>query len=131
MTDETRTADWPPAVRWEDIPSEVARPGVVRRGFGTDNVLLVMHELAPDMELSPHSHTFDQIAVITSGEAIYHVGDKHHEVRPGSVLLIPAGVTHNIEPTGSEPVGNLDVFAPCRDDYRHLIEWMQPPSSDR
>jgi mannose-6-phosphate isomerase-like protein (cupin superfamily) len=47
------------------------------------------------------------------------------------VLLIPAGITHNIEPTGSEPVGNLDVFAPCRDDYRHLIEWMQPPSSDR
>ena len=124
---ESTTAAWPPAVRWDDIPGETARGGVHRRGFGTDNVLLVMHDLAPDMALSPHSHDFDQIAVIVEGEAIYHVGDRDNPVGPGSVLLIPAGVEHYIEPTGGTPVKNLDVFAPCRDDYRHLIEWMQPP----
>ena len=125
---ESAIAAWPPAVRWDDIPGESARGGVHRRGFGTDRVLLVMHDLDPDMAHSPHSHEFDQIAVIVDGEAIYHVGDRDNRVGPGSVLLIPAGVEHYIEPTGSSPVKNLDVFAPCREDYRHLIAWMQPPA---
>jgi mannose-6-phosphate isomerase-like protein (cupin superfamily) len=122
------TAPWPPAVRWDEIPGETARGGVYRRGFGTDDVLLVMHDLDPDMALSPHRHEFDQIAVIVEGEAIYHVGDRDNRVGPGSVLLIPAGVEHYIEPTSEVPVKNLDVFAPCREDYRHLIAWMQPPA---
>ena len=125
---ESETTTWPPAVTWDDIPGETARGGVHRRGFGTDKVLLVMHDLAPDMDLSPHSHEFDQIAMIVEGEAIYHVGDRRNRVGPGSVLLIPAGVEHYIEPTSSTPVKNLDVFAPCREDYKHLIEWMQPPA---
>jgi mannose-6-phosphate isomerase-like protein (cupin superfamily) len=37
-------------------------------------------------------------------------------------MLIPAGVEHYIEPTGEGPVMNLDVFAPARSDYMHLIE---------
>jgi mannose-6-phosphate isomerase-like protein (cupin superfamily) len=113
------------AVSWDEIPSEEVRPGVRRRGFGTDDVLLVMNECRPGMELRPHAHEFDQIALIVSGTAIYHVGDDHDEVGPGSVLLVPAGVEHYIEPTGSEPVMNLDVFAPARADYRHLLAWMR------
>jgi mannose-6-phosphate isomerase-like protein (cupin superfamily) len=37
-------------------------------------------------------------------------------------MRIPAGVEHYIEPTGEEPVMNLDVFAPARPDYMHLLE---------
>ena len=37
-------------------------------------------------------------------------------------MHIPAGVEHYIEPTGSEPVMNLDIFAPAREDYLHLLE---------
>jgi mannose-6-phosphate isomerase-like protein (cupin superfamily) len=112
------------AVRWEEIPEEDVRPGVTRRAIGTREVLLVMNECRPGMDLRPHSHDFDQLALIISGEAIYHVGDDHNEVGPGSVMLVPAGVEHYIEPTGSEPVLNLDVFAPAREDYLHLLDWM-------
>jgi quercetin dioxygenase-like cupin family protein len=112
------------AVRWEEIPDEDVRPGVRRRAIGTSDVLLVMNECRPGMDVRPHSHDFDQLALIISGEAIYHVGDDHNEVSPGSVMLVPAGVEHYIEPTGSEPVLNLDVFAPARQDYLHLLEWM-------
>jgi len=113
------------AVRWDEIPDEEVRPGIRRRGFGTENVLLVMNECEPGMDLRPHTHDFDQIALIVSGTAVYHVGDDHHEVGPGSVVLVPAGVEHYIEPTGAETVHNLDVFAPARPDYLHLIEWMR------
>jgi quercetin dioxygenase-like cupin family protein len=112
------------AVRWEDIPDEAVREGVRRRGIGNRDVLLVMNECRPGMDLKPHSHDFDQLALIVSGTAIYHVGDDHNEVGPGSVMLVPAGVEHYIEPTGTEPVMNLDVFAPAREDYLHLLDWM-------
>jgi len=114
----------PAHVRWEEIPDEPVRPGVRRRGFGTSDVLLVMNECRPGMEPRPHTHEFAQIAMIVSGEGVYHVGDVGHEVSAGSIMLIPAGVEHWIEPTGAEPVMNLDVFAPARADYGHLLEWM-------
>jgi quercetin dioxygenase-like cupin family protein len=112
------------ATTWEDIPDEVVRPGVRRRGFGTPSCLLVMNECQPGMDLRPHTHDFDQIAMVISGRANYQVGEVRNEMGPGSVVLIPAGVEHYIEPTGNEVVKNIDVFAPARDDLRHLMEWM-------
>lgn len=113
------------AANWDDIPGELVRPGVSRKGFGNEDVILVMNEIQPEMEARPHRHDdFDQIATVVSGRAIYHVGEVAHEVGPGSLLLIPAGVEHFIEPVGDEVVQNLDVFAPARDDYRHLLDWV-------
>ncbi len=115
----------PVATTWPEIPGELVRHGVSRRAFGTDEVMLVLNEIAPEMEPAPHRHDdFDQIALILSGQAIYHVGDVAHEVGPGSVLLVPAGVEHWIVPNGDETIENLDVFAPARADLRHLLEWM-------
>jgi len=114
------------ATTWDAIPSEDVRPGVRRRGFGTDDVMLVMNDIEPEMQAAPHSHDgFDQIALILSGRAVYHIGEHAHEVGPGAVMLIPAGQEHWIEPDGEEPIENLDVFAPARPDFRHLLSWME------
>ena len=116
----------PVAANWESIPSEMVRHGVSRKAFGTDDVILVMNEVEPEIEVAPHKHDdFDQIATIVEGNAVYHVGDVAHEVGPGSLLFIPAGVMHYIEPTGEGRVLNMDVFAPARADYAHLLEWMK------
>jgi quercetin dioxygenase-like cupin family protein len=109
---------------WADIQDEFVRKGVRRRGFGTPNVLLVMNELERGMDLAPHTHDFDQIALIIEGEANYHIGGVAYPVRAGSVLLIPASQEHYIEPTGDGKVLNLDVFGPARQDLFHLAEWM-------
>ena len=114
------------ATRWEDIPDEFVREGVRRRGFGNESALLVMNELTPGMKLAPHVHeSFDQIAYIVSGTAVYHVDGVPNEVGPGSLILIPAGQVHYIEPTGTEPVLNLDVFGPARQDLIHLLDWLK------
>lgn len=117
--------DRPIATNWGAIPSEAVRKGVSRKGFGDENVILVMNEIEPEIEVAPHTHDeFDQIATIVEGHARYHVGGVAHEVGPGSLLFIPAGVEHYIEPTGGGRVLNMDVFAPARSDYSHLLEWM-------
>ena len=113
------------SVRWDDIPDEEVRAGVRRRGFGTNECLLVMNECQPGMDLRPHTHNFDQSALVVSGTAKYYVGDQRNEMGPGSVLLIPAGVEHYIEPVGDEVVKNMDVFAPARGDLIHLLDWMR------
>ena len=82
--------------------------------------------LTPGMKVFPHVHDdFDQIATIVSGTAIYWVNGVANEVGPGSLILIPAGQPHYIEPTGTEKVLNLDVFGPPRKDLIHLLEWMK------
>ena len=113
------------AVRWDDIPDEFVRPVVRRRGFGTEQCLLVMNECTPGMDLRPHVHDFNQIAMILEGRCNYHVEGERNEMGPGSVLLIPAGRRHYIEPVGDEVV-NIDVFTPLRADLAHLLHWMEP-----
>jgi quercetin dioxygenase-like cupin family protein len=119
----------PEHVNWIEIPDEEVRAGVRRRGFGTSDVMLVMNECRPGMDVRPHAHDFDQIAMILSGRAIYRIGGNPHEVSAGSIMLIPAGTEHCIEPTGDEPVMNLDLFVPARTDYAHLLDWMRGAGS--
>lgn len=109
-------------VRWEDLPTEVVRPGVTRSGYVTDDVMLVMNYVEPGMQLNPHVHDdFDQLAYLVSGRANYYIDGVPHEMTPGSMLLVPAGSPHYIEPLEG-PCLNLDIFTPPRDDLKHLGE---------
>lgn len=115
---------------WDALPSEVVRAGVSRRAIGTEDVICVLNTIEPEMVAAPHVHEdFDQLAFILSGQAVYHIGDQGHEVGPGACMLIPAGIPHWIEPNGDEPIENLDVFAPARKDYAHLVAWMDDPQA--
>lgn len=107
-------------VNWDDVPEEVIRPGVRRRVYSTDEVMLCWHSLSVGMDLRPHSHEdFDQLALILEGEANYYIDGVARRMGPGSMLLVPKGAEHYIEPL-TEPCINLDVFAPPRADYADL-----------
>jgi quercetin dioxygenase-like cupin family protein len=111
--------------RWESLPREEVRPGVTRAAFRGDNALMVMNWLEPGMEIRPHSHPFEQLAYILAGRVRFTVGGEVVEVGAGEVLRIPPDVVHCGEPVGDETAINLDVFAPVRDDYRHLTEYQE------
>ncbi|MFI5958673.1 cupin domain-containing protein [Cryptosporangium sp. NPDC051539] len=107
-------------VNWADVPEDVIRPGVRRRVYSTDEVMLCWHSLSVGMDLRPHSHAgFDQLALILEGEADYFIEGVPHRMTPGSMLLVPAGAEHYIQPL-TEPCINLDVFAPPREDYADI-----------
>jgi quercetin dioxygenase-like cupin family protein len=112
-------------VNWDELPHEEARPGVRRKAIGNEEVMLVMNTCEPGMQVRPHSHDFAQIALFLEGRGILWVDGREHAVGPGSIVVIPAGQEHYVEPTGDETVVNLDVFAPARPDYRHLLDWMR------
>jgi quercetin dioxygenase-like cupin family protein len=109
-------------VRWDDLDMEVIRPGVKRAGYVTDDVMLVMNHVEPGMQLNPHVHNdFDQLAYVMSGKANYFIDGVPHEMGAGSMLLVPAGATHYIEPL--EPTLNLDIFTPPRADLAYLGDY--------
>ena len=109
--------------KWTELPREVVRPGVSRCAFRGDNALMVMNWLEPGMDVRPHSHPFEQLVYILQGRVRFTVGDEVVEVGPGEVVRIPPDVMHCGEPLGEETAVNLDVFAPVREDYRHLTAY--------
>ncbi|MGX1098597.1 cupin domain-containing protein [Amorphus sp. MBR-141] len=116
--------------KWETLPRETVRPGVTRTAFRGDNALMVMNWLEPGMEVRPHSHPFEQLAFILSGRVKFTIGEDVVEVGPGEVVRIPPDVMHCGEPIGDEVAVNLDVFAPVRDDYRHLTAYQENDFAD-
>lgn len=115
-------------LQWDELPIEEVRPGVRRSSYSTDQVMLVMNRLSPDMTLGPHVHEdFDQLAYVIEGHANYYIAGVAHKMGPGSMLLVPAGAEHYIEPLGDsdEIVLNLDVFVPPRADLLHLVSYLK------
>ncbi|WP_283138334.1 cupin domain-containing protein [Rhizohabitans arisaemae] len=111
-------------VNWDDIPQTQLRPGVRRRVYATDEVLIAHHELEVGMALNPHRHDdFDQLVFIASGLCDYYVEGVPHRMRAGSFLLVPRGAEHYVEPIEA-PCVNIDVFVPPRADFASSLEWI-------
>jgi mannose-6-phosphate isomerase-like protein (cupin superfamily) len=81
----------------------------------------------------PHVHQgYDETYFFLSGSGTIPLGEEMHEVRPGSVAVIPAGVPHSLEASAGQelefvifgtppmlvnderakPSGNISTFTP-------------------
>ena len=65
----------------------------------------------------PHSHPFDQIAMVLQGTLMFIVDGVEYLLESGSAIHVPASVPHASRVIGDETVLNIDVFAPVREDY--------------
>ena len=111
-------------INWDDIPLEIPRPGVSRHAYASDQVMLVRNVIDVGLEVRPHAHEdFDQLVCILEGRCTFHVADVAHPMSPGDIMLVPAGAEHYIDVVEG-PCVNLDVFVPPREDYRHLLEYL-------
>lgn len=104
-------------VDWNAIEWEPVREGVERKAFSGAGATLALHRLMPGHEPRPHRHPNEQIVYILAGTIRFHVGDQQTLVGPGGLLMIPPDTLHWGEVVGTEPVLNLDVFTPRRDEY--------------
>jgi len=110
-------------LNWNDQLRETVGNGFIERcGFGGTNSIAVFNWVKPGHEPHPHKHDFEQIVFILEGECNYHVDDRVFACRPGSMLRVPPNTMHYIEVTGNQTVLNLDIFAPIRPDYAHLLK---------
>lgn len=105
-----------------DLPREVLGGGVLERtAVRTDAALVTFNWIQPGHpEVPPHEHPYDQLALILSGTLELELDGAPYLVRAGELLYIPAGVPHSGRVVGDEPVLNVDLFAPVREDYLPL-----------
>ena len=98
------------------------RPGVTRRSFSGAGATLAWGTLSPGHEPRPHTHPHEQIVYIVSGHGTFTVADETVDVAQGDMLVVPSGVLHYAVAAGDEPMVDLSVFNPRRDDYYAINE---------
>ncbi|MGH7700035.1 MAG: cupin domain-containing protein [Gemmatimonadales bacterium] len=59
-----------------------------------------------------HPHSEDEVYCVLSGRGRLSIGDADHEMEPGAVAYVPAGVPHRFH-TITEELRVLVVFAPA------------------
>ena len=76
---------------------------------------------APD-----HSHPYDEVVLILSGDGVAHIGGSQHALAPGTCLHLPPGLQHCLENTGPALLRVLGVFHPADSPAAKLLP---PPAT--
>jgi len=62
----------------------------------------------------PHRHiAADETFILLDGSLDFHVGDRVHQARPGTVVFVPRGTPHHFSNTGSGLAKMLFMYAPA------------------
>ncbi len=89
------------------------------------NLQLVVMSLKPLEDIGMESHDLDQFIRVEAGEGEAVLDGMKHEIRDGSVVIVPKGVSHNIINTSAEyPLKLYTLYAPPqhKDGTVHLTK---------
>ncbi len=93
----------PKAIHYTDVPAQTygdEAPGVTIRWVideehdGAPFYSLRVIEVGPDGHTPNHTHPFEHENYVIEGQGRVLIGETWHEVTPGSVVFVPAGVRH-------------------------------------
>ena len=85
--------------------------------YAGDHLQLSFVDIPPGGVVDWHDHPNEQLGIVFSGRATFHIGDEVQTLGPGEFFLIPGGVRHKVVAL-DEPVKALDAFYPIRPEYR-------------
>lgn len=115
---------------WSDLPTFDVVDGMKRAGFRGDDCLLTFNWIDPGLgRLEPHSHPFDQVVLCMAGRMMLEIEGEAMECGAGTIARVPAGAEHTGWALGDEPILNIDVFAPPREDYLYLVDYQKDYSA--
>lgn len=84
------------------------------RGKVASGVAFGVVELSPGLTSPPHHHETEQEAwYVISGQGQIRVGEKVFEVRPGTVVVSPPRMEHQLTNPGPEVMKALFIFSPA------------------
>ena len=81
---------------------------------GSANIIVNSASLSPDSPgTSWHIHPFDQLYYVLEGVLTIDVANEHHEVEPGHLVVLPAGVPHRNRNDGSVTERHVAILVPA------------------
>jgi quercetin dioxygenase-like cupin family protein len=87
------------------------------RTYAGDHLQLSYVDIPPHGVVDWHDHPNEQLGLVITGRATFHIGDEVKTLGPGEFFFIPGGVRHKVV-AHDEPVKALDAFYPIRQEYR-------------
>jgi quercetin dioxygenase-like cupin family protein len=114
----------PRVYKFSEMSKEQLKGGQIERSaVRTDGAIVTLNWFKSDRPPAPpHSHPYDQLALVISGKVIMVIGDREYVCEPGSAVYIPKDTPHTGKPLGDETLFIIDVFAPAREDYLYFAE---------
>lgn len=100
------------AIHYTEVPAQVfgdEAPGTTIRWVidevhdGAPNYALRVIEVAPGGHTPRHAHPYEHENFVIEGQGRVLLNGQWHEVGPGSVIFVPAGMEHTYENTGEMP----------------------------
>lgn len=97
------------AIHYTDVPAQVfgaEAPGVTIRWVidephdAAPHYALRVIEVAPGGHTPRHQHPYEHENFVVEGHGRVLLNDTWHDLRPGSVVFVPAGALHTYENTG-------------------------------
>ncbi len=102
----------------ENRASKELIPGINIRSFWGKKMTLITVEVDPGTHLPAHSHRFEQIGTVISGEISFTIGGETRLLQAGACYIIPGDVVHS-GIAGDAPVHLVEAFSPVREEYHY------------
>jgi len=85
---------------------------VDRQNGGSPDLVMGYEDLAPGVEIQPHTHLVaDEILFIHRGTGVATLDGRESPVRAGATIYIPRKVQISVRNTGNEPLGVAFIFS--------------------
>ena len=95
-----------------DIEKVTLENGYFRKVlYTTSHMQLVVMSVDTEIGMEVHKDT-DQFIRVEQGNGKAILNDEEHTLKDGSILVIPAGIEHNIVNTGDAPLKLYTIYAP-------------------
>jgi mannose-6-phosphate isomerase-like protein (cupin superfamily) len=104
----------------DSVPmSDIARE-LVGSEYGV-GVCLLFVDAAPGRGPSLHKHPYEEIFIVTQGEATFFGASGERVVRGGETVIVPAEEPHGFRNTGDGPLKQIDIHV----SPRFATEWLK------
>lgn len=103
-------------VRWEQVAAERIGEAVERQVVWGEKGTLARFRFARGAHVAAHRHPAEQFTCLVEGAMRVRLEGRDVKLAPGDILVIPAGVEHEV--WFSEESVVVDFFAPAREDWR-------------
>lgn len=90
--------------KWGELNEQNMRKVIESRGYR-----VVKYVYPPGTYFPDHKHAFDKMDTVLKGTFKIEALGKKFILKPGDMLYVPAGLTHNAEVVGDEEVVSLDA----------------------
>jgi len=109
-----------PVLKFEEVPYEKVRDGLMRKLIHTDKLMTVLIDFTDgpwEKPEPPHSHPHEQTSYVAEGEILFFCeGEPDQHLKQGDMFAVAPNKRHTIRLL-TDKVRLVDNFSPLREDF--------------